>query len=129
MTTPKPFRTVLIVEADPVQKDIIRLALSRLGWQVSVTADAGEARSLIAEEAPDLLILDTFLPGIHGLDLLRQMKTDRLLEATDVVVISAFGFQEIVRQAIQLGARDFLVKPLDVDLFLDRMKGLIGEEG
>jgi DNA-binding response OmpR family regulator len=124
-----PDRSVLIVEADPVQKDIMRLALTRLQWQVTWTADAAEARSLVAEKAPDLLILDTFLPGINGLDLFRQMKADHLLDTTEVVVISAFGFQEIVKQAIQLGARDFLVKPIDVDQFLARLGLIPGGKG
>lgn len=107
----------------------MRLALTRLQWQVTWTADAAEARSLVAEKAPDLLILDTFLPGINGLDLFRQMKADHLLDTTEVVVISAFGFQEIVKQAIQLGARDFLVKPIDVDQFLARLGLIPGGKG
>jgi DNA-binding NtrC family response regulator len=121
-------RSVLIIEADPIQKDLMRLVLSRYQWQVATTSDPEEAISLLDENPPDMLVIDTFLPGTNGLDLLKQLQNSRRLDHTGVVVISAFGFQEIVRQAIQLGARDFLIKPLDMDQFAERMNQLFAGE-
>jgi DNA-binding response OmpR family regulator len=114
-------RSAVIVEADPMPKDLMRLVLTRLKWQVKVTANPGEVRNLLKGTPPDLFIVDTFLTGINGLELLRQLRAENLLERTEVMVISAFGFQEIVRQAQQLGARAFLVKPLDADQFAKRV--------
>ncbi len=112
----------LVVESDATQRALISMGLSRMGCTVCSARDSAEARSLLEEKRPALLVLDTYLPKINGIDLLRQFKSAQLLGKCVVIMISAYGFEEVVQQAIQAGAQDFLVKPIDVDLLIQRAK-------
>ncbi len=121
----KPHYTAILMENDPVQRDLMALALQNLGCTVRTTCDSTEAREWLKEQAPELLVLDTFLPQVSGLDLLRSFRTAHLLDETRVMVVSAFGFGDIVRQVAQLGAQACLIKPLDLKVFSARARVLL----
>jgi len=114
-------RTAVILEGEAIQRDLIRMALQRNGWEVNATGAHQKASQWMQQSPPDLLVLDTFLSGINGLDFLRRVKAAHLIDRTMVVLVSAFGFQEVVEQAAELGVRDFMVKPLDIDRFIKRI--------
>jgi two-component system, response regulator, stage 0 sporulation protein A len=115
----------IILEPDPLTRDLMGLTLKNMACDVLVAADGGEARRLLRQRQADLLVLDTFLPNVNGLDLLRSFQTAHLLDKTSVVVVSAFGFEEVVRQAVLLGIGAYLVKPLDVQLFMTKVQALM----
>jgi DNA-binding response OmpR family regulator len=121
----KPRYSAILLESDPVQRDLMALALQNLGCTVQMTCDSAEARGWLKQAAPDLLVLDTFLPQTNGLDLLRSFHTEHLLEETRVMVVSAFGFGDIVKQVAQLGAQACLIKPLDLKVFSARARVLL----
>lgn len=85
-----------------------------------------EARRLLRQRRPELLIIDTFVPNVNGFDLLKSYQTAHLPDATRVIMVSALGFEEVVRQALQLGVAAYLVKPLDMELFTARARVLLG---
>jgi two-component system KDP operon response regulator KdpE len=117
--------SVVVVEPDLVQRDLIRLALTRAGCDV-VTASTGKAAAeLLKSKQPALLLLDLFLPQQNGIDLLQQLRAAGLLAHTAVVVISGLGFSEVVQQAVQSGAQDFLVKPIDTDQLVERVNKVL----
>ncbi len=113
---------VLLVEADPVLRDLVRLALRRFGYGVCTAGDSATALRLAGETSPDAVVLDLFLPGMGGLDLLRRLKEMPTAAATPVVAISALGFREVVQQALQSGACDFVLKPFDVALLAEKLE-------
>jgi DNA-binding response OmpR family regulator len=115
----------LILEPEPVQRDLMALTLQNLDCEVLLTLDGGEARRLLRQHRIDLLIIDTLLPKVSGLDLLKSCQTAHLLEATRVIVVSALGFEEVVRQAVQLGISSYLVKPFDLQVFAAKAKELL----
>lgn len=119
-------RVALIIETDALQRDLMRLTLENLGCEVFSTTDGGEARRLLRQRRPELLIIDTFVPNVNGFDLLKSYQTAHLLDATRVIMVSALGFEEVVRQALQLGVAAYLVKPLDMELFTARARALLG---
>lgn len=121
----KPHYSAILLENDPVQRDLMALALQNLGCTVRASCDSSEVRAWLQEQAPDLLVLDTFLPQVNGLDLLRSYRTAHLLDETRVMVVSAFGFGDIVRQVAQLGAQACLIKPLDLKVFAARARVLL----
>jgi len=118
--------SVLIIESDPVERDLIRLAMTRLGISATCVASGEAALESIHARHPDLILLDLFLPQQNGLDFLQQLKQTGLLVSIPVIVVSSLGFPEIVQQAVQAGARDFLVKPIDTDLLVLRVQKLFG---
>ena len=99
---------VLAVDDDPNDLRYVRDTLTQSGYAPVVTGDAEEAIRLMEEEKPDLALLDLMLPGTDGIELMRE-----ILDVADVPVIflSAYGREEVVARALELGAVDYVVKP------------------
>ena len=99
---------VLAVDDDPQALRYVRDALASAGYTPVVTGDPGEALRLVAEEKPDLVLLDLMLPGTDGIELMKD-----ILGAGDVPVIfvSAYGRDELIARAFDMGAVDYVVKP------------------
>ena len=99
---------VLAVDDDPQTLRHVRDALTRAGYVPIVTGDPGEALPLVEREQPHLVLLDLALPGIDGIDLMIEMA-----ELTDapVIFLLAYGREENVTQALDMGAADYIVKP------------------
>lgn len=118
--------SVLILEPNILQSDLIKLALIRNFMQPIVCPEPGQIRQLLIQFMPDLLLIDTHLPGQNGLDLIGELRAESLLSRTKVFIISSLGYQEIVQKAVKAGASDFLVKPLDMDLLVSRIHRCFG---
>ena len=99
---------VLAVDDDPQALRYVRDALLKSGYTPVVTGDPEEALRLLAEEKPDLVLLDLMLPGTDGIELMKD-----ILTAGDVPVIfvSAYGRDELIARAFDMGAVDYVVKP------------------
>ena len=99
---------VLAVDDDPQALRYVRDALASAGYTPVVTGDPEEALRLVAEEKPDLVLLDLMLPGTDGIELMKD-----ILGAGDVPVIfvSAYGRDELIARAFDMGAVDYVVKP------------------
>ena len=99
---------VLAVDDDPQALRYVRDALASAGYTPVVTGDPGEALRLVEEEKPDLVLLDLMLPGTDGIELMND-----ILGAGDVPVIflSAYGRDELIARAFDMGAVDYVVKP------------------
>ena len=102
---------VLLVEDDPMVAELNRLYLSRVpGFQAVAAVGTGpEALALLAREPIDLLLLDIFMPGPSGVDLLSQIRAEGI--AVDVIFVTADRDARTIRRALQLGAVDYLIKP------------------
>ena len=99
---------VLAVDDAPQALRYVRDALLKSGYTPVVTGDPGEALRLVEEEKPDLVLLDLMLPGTDGIELMKD-----ILTAGDVPVIflSAYGRDELIARAFDMGAVDYVVKP------------------
>ena len=99
---------VLAVDDDPQALRYVRDALLKSGYTPVVTGDPEEALRLLGEEKPDLVLLDLMLPGTDGIELMKD-----ILGAYDVPVIfvSAYGRDELIARAFDMGAVDYVVKP------------------
>ena len=103
--------SVVVIDDDFRVAKIHSSFVSRIdGFAVAGVAHSGaEARALVAEVEPDLILLDLYLPDIFGLDLLNQLRVAGL--HCDVIVISAGNESKAVHQAVQLGVTNYLLKP------------------
>jgi DNA-binding response OmpR family regulator len=117
--------SAVVMEPDPIQRDLMRLALLNLQCNTYATTDAAVARRQLMVMRPDVLIIDTFLPKVNGIELLRSFRTGQLLNDTRVIVVSAMGFEEVVEQVAQFSVSTCLAKPLDMGLFSSRVKTLL----
>jgi DNA-binding response OmpR family regulator len=114
--------SVIVFEPDRLQRDLIVLALRRNQLQPLICDDSGEVRKYLADRKPDLLLLDLYLPGQNGLDFMQEILQEGLLGKTKFIFISSIAFPEIIQKAIKMGATDFLVKPLNVELLVSRVQ-------
>jgi response regulator of citrate/malate metabolism len=114
-----PYAVILM--PDPVERDLVALTLLRLGCSAIACKDIIAAEEAIEARKVDLLIIDVILPGGNGLDLIAEWKLKKNLSNCRIIVISAMRFPEFVNQAKLAGAVDFLVKPVDVEMILQRV--------
>lgn len=113
--------TVLIVEHDRLVRDLMSLALERVGLRPICVDSSTEALEASRNHKPELVLLDIPIPHTNGLDLIRQFCESSESKRTPVIVISSLGFGEIVKEAIAAGAKDFIIKPFDVNTFIQRV--------
>jgi len=113
--------SVLILEPNAMQSDLIKLALTRHHMNPIICLQASALKNELVQHAPDVLLVDTNLPGVNGLDLITQLNLDTFLNRTKVFFISSLAFPEVVQKAAKIGASGFLVKPLDPDLLAARI--------
>ncbi len=117
--------TILLVEADGLLLDLMQLALEQRGYALVRAQNGADALAAFLQHLPSVVVLDLFLPQTDVLDLIRRMKKKEACCA--ILVLSAFGFREVVQQALQAGAQDYLLKPLNMDTLLERVNKALQE--
>ncbi len=113
---------ILVVDDDPQALRYIRDALSKAGLTPIVTADAKEVLPLTEEKKPHLVLLDLVLPDADGIDLMED-----ILRVADVPVIfvSVYGKDQVIAQAFEMGATDYIVKPFSPTELVARVKAAL----
>jgi CheY-like chemotaxis protein len=114
--------TILVCDDDPSLRELVRAVLGSR-YRFVEAADGAEALALAREERPDLIVLDVMLPGLSGIEVLEQLRTDAVLESIPVVVITAWSHAEIEAQVA--GADRFVSKPFDPDELSASVEGLL----
>jgi DNA-binding response OmpR family regulator len=113
---------VLVVDDDPGFREFVRCLLERAGFVVVLAADALSAFEAVAEREPQLALLDVRLPNVSGYELFRELR-DRCGESLPVIFVSGDRTDRYDRIAgMMLGAEDYLVKPVDPDELLVRVR-------
>ncbi|MFN2577266.1 MAG: sigma-54-dependent transcriptional regulator [Pyrinomonadaceae bacterium] len=108
---------LLIVDDEEAARYGIRRALESFGYDIAEAETAESARALMAQGNFDLLLLDVNLPGISGLEFLKQLQSEtaNLAEAPLVIIITAHGSERLAVQAVKSGAYDYIAKPFELD--------------
>lgn len=113
--------TILIIEDNPINLRILLHMLMNADFNILV-ADAGEPGLLMAhEQLPDIILLDVILPGIDGLEVCRQLKKNEATRAIPVIFMTGVTTTENVVQAFEMGAVDYITKPLQAAEVLARI--------
>ena len=110
---------VLVVDDEPEILRVLRLVLSANGYRVVVAETGEEALAEVERSLPDVILLDLMLPGIDGLEVVRQVR-DR--STVPIVVLSARGDELTKVQALDLGADDYVNKPFGTKELLARVR-------
>jgi DNA-binding response OmpR family regulator len=118
--------TILLVDDDALMRRSLAFHVEQAGYNVHTAANAEDALSLVRHSPPDLVILDIGLPGMDGLDALRELKTQYNLP---VIFLTARRreLDEVV--GLELGADDYITKPFDVDVVLAHIKAVLRRTG
>ncbi|MDA0721722.1 MAG: phosphate regulon transcriptional regulator PhoB [Proteobacteria bacterium] len=114
--------SVLVVEDEPAQREVLAYNLESEGFRVIKAADGNEALLLIEEEQPDLILLDWMLPGTSGIEICRQIKSRPAFRMTPVIMISARSEEVDKVRGLETGADDYISKPYSIIELLARVK-------
>ena len=101
-------RKVLVVDDERTIREVLRRYLEREGFQVSEAQDGAEALAAASQDPPDLVVLDLMLPKVDGLEVARQLRSERRVP---IVMLTAKGELEDRIEGLELGADDYIVKP------------------
>lgn len=107
---------VLMVEDNPFNRKLMRDILE-IRFEVMVAGNAEEAIPLLEQHSFDLVLMDLQLPGMDGLELIRQMKSTPATQSVPVIAVSAHAMQQNIDEAMSLGCVDYVTKPILEDPF------------
>jgi two-component system, OmpR family, response regulator MtrA len=103
--------TVLVVDDDPDVCDLVTFKLRKSGYEVRRATDGEEARSAVAAELPDIVLLDVMMPGPTGLEVLEGWRSEPGTASLPVILLTALAQESDVERGFALGADDYIVKP------------------
>lgn len=105
---------ILVVEDDVETLDFLELALSSSGYRVEMAPTAERALSAMRADPPDMAIVDITLPGIDGLELCRQLKSDPITASIPICILTARTEEEMQLRATSMGCESYLLKPVSI---------------
>ena len=117
--------SILVADDEPAARRALRRILESAGYLVMEASDGEEVRSLIAQEAPDLVILDITMPGADGIALCREIKSNPGTSLTPVIHVTGSTSRAERLAVLEAGSDDFIAKPFDVDELLARVRSLL----
>lgn len=118
---------VLIVDDNEMNRDMLARRLERRGYSVGVAENARCLRERIQEEAVDLLLLDVEMPEISGLDALQTLRQFYSATELPIIMVTARQQSEDIVKALDLGANDYLTKPVDFSVALARIRTQVSQ--
>ena len=114
--------TVLVVEDEPAQREVLAYNLEAEGFRVSRAENGEEAILLVDEVAPDIIVLDWMLPNLSGIEVCRQLKMRSETRGVPIIMLSARS-EEVDRvRGLETGADDYVVKPYSVIELMARVR-------
>ena len=103
-------KTILLIEDETFIADVYARELTKAGYQVKIARDGVTGLHTLEAEQFNLLLLDIMLPGIHGLEILREWRSKNPNSTMPVILLTNLGQDEIIKEAFTLGARGYLIK-------------------
>ena len=120
MNTVQP--TVLVVEDEPAQREVLGYNLEAEGFRVARAENGEEALLMVDEEQPDIIVLDWMLPNVSGIEVCRQLKTRTDTRSVPIIMLSARS-EEVDRvRGLETGADDYVIKPYSVVELMARVR-------
>ena len=120
-----PRKKIVIVDDDVLIRETVRLALDHAGYYVIAVGEADRALAVVRAEKPDLVIMDLYMPGADGRELIRSIKSDPATAATPVILFSGSDEAIDVVSGLQSGAVEYLGKPIDGEVLLTKIRHIL----
>jgi twitching motility two-component system response regulator PilH len=119
--------TVLIVDDSPTETTVFRNALVKAGFQVETASNGEEGVQAARKLHPDVILMDVIMPGLNGFQATRMLKKDPATAEIPVIVVTTKDQQTDRTWGLRQGAVDYLVKPVDPNELIARVKVVLGE--
>lgn len=119
-------KLVLHVEDNPDNRMLVRRLLNAFGYQVVEAENAAQARALVQNMRPDLILMDINMPDVDGYTLTNELKLLPNLLGVPIVAITANVMKGDRERTLSAGCDGYIEKPIDVDRFLEQVEQFIG---
>jgi two-component system alkaline phosphatase synthesis response regulator PhoP len=116
---------ILVVDDEENIRELVKYNLAREGYQVDTANSGEEALKQIHSTLPDLIVLDLMLPGMDGLDVCRQLKSDGRTAHIPIVMLTVKGDESDIVIGLELGADDYIIKPFSPKVLLARLRAVL----
>lgn len=120
---------ILVVDDEVDLLDLIEYNLQKEGYRVLRAENGQEALNIARKTPPDLILLDVMMPKMNGIETINHLKADRDLRNKPVVFLTARGDEKTELEGLELGADDFLSKPISTAKLLSRIKTVLRRAG
>ncbi len=121
-------KRLLVVDDDPFVRTMLRDLLEEKGYDVVEAEDGPTALAVVSERVPDLVILDIMMPGLSGIDVLKQLRKKYSANDLPVILLTAKSDDDTTWQGWTSGVSVFLPKPFDSDHLLDWVRRLVPDD-
>jgi DNA-binding response OmpR family regulator len=112
---------VLAVDDVPLNLLLVQKMLSRFNFKIRTAANGQLALDAVAEQKPDLILLDLMMPGIDGFEVIKRLRENPETADIRIVILSALNSNEDVVKGFNMGADDFIMKPIIMEKLLTRV--------
>lgn len=109
---------VLAVDDIPLNLLLVQKMLSRFNFKLRTAANGQQALDAVAAQKPDLILLDLMMPGIDGFEVIRRLRADEATADIQIVILSALNSNEDIVKGFNVGANDFIMKPIIMEKLL-----------
>ena len=117
--------TLLVVDDDALNRDALSRRLTRTGYTVLTAENGAAALRVIEEHRVDAVLLDVMMPGMSGIETLRHLRQTRSVSDLPVIMVTAKDGSDDVVEALDLGANDYVTKPIDYAVALARIRAQV----
>lgn len=117
---------IMVIDDEPLNIKVVRKFLELDGYRNFITTtDSTSALELFMNENPDIILLDIMMPSVSGLDILEKIRSDRDRRHIPIVILTASNDHETKKNALDMGATDFLAKPVDPSDLIPRVRNAL----
>ena len=117
--------TILIVEDNELNRDMLSRRLQRSGYEVLLAVDGEDGLHVARTSSPDLVLMDMSLPTVDGWEATRRLKADELLRHIPVIALTAHAMANDRDKALEAGCDDYDTKPIELPRLLAKMEALL----
>ncbi|HET6939039.1 MAG TPA: response regulator [Nocardioides sp.] len=124
-----PVALIVVADDDVDIRDLVEFKLTTLGHQIVTVADGSSAVDACRTTRPDLAVLDVMMPGLTGLEAVRELRSNPALKDIPVILLTARAQQSDVQTGFDCGADDYITKPFSPKDLASRVEALLSRVG
>lgn len=116
---------ILVVDDSSTNIVLLEAILNGQGYQIETAQSVKEAYSIIKKEPVNLILLDLLMPRVSGYDFLKEIKNNDATKDIPVIIVSAVADPENRKKSLEMGALDFVNKPIDIQEFITKVDSVL----
>jgi CheY-like chemotaxis protein len=114
-----------VIDDDPTSREALSVLLGDEGYRVRTAAGGEEGLGLVAAETPDVLLLDMMMPGMDGLEVIREIRRNGDFEGLRIIALTGDVTRERLQNVVEAGADKFVAKPFKIPALLESVRAVL----